>query len=229
MGHATFQLPIRRTPRCVLPTNATHYLTNCTRALRFLSSLVLCLATLFGAEKIDAFSRRLRSLPREVPFLPWELFVPRAWFLFASLVSSPRLWCRLRAFAWWSVYERRVQDRSSRAPVKGDARIAIRNEFHRWALELSSLFLAHGFAAVREKKRVVFCSPQFRSRSSSRFRTEELTPNLPRRALAPAHAFCAPLLVEVTGSRFVFREVSVSGYPRERSNNRPSSISATES
>jgi hypothetical protein len=50
-------------------------------------------------------------------------------------------------------------------------------------------------------------------------------PKLPLQALAPARASCAPLFVGVTNSRFVLRGVS----PEEKSNNRPSSISATES
>jgi hypothetical protein len=81
----------------VLPTNATHYLTNCTRALRFFGSLVLRLATLFGAEKIDAFSRRLRSLPREVLFLRARIvrsrgLVPLRFsrFVIILLVPAPR-------------------------------------------------------------------------------------------------------------------------------------------
>lgn len=123
MGRATFRLPIRRTPRCVLPTNATHYLTNCTRALRFFGSLVLRLATLFGAEKIDAFSRRLRSLPREVLFLRTRIvrsrgLVPLRFSRFVVLFR-----CRLHVFAWRSGYEKRDLDPLVRAPVKGDANI----------------------------------------------------------------------------------------------------------
>jgi len=70
-----------------------------------------------------------------------------------------------------------------------------------------------------------FAHRSLRSRSLISFpRMKELTSNLPLRALAPARATCAPLFVGVTNSRFVFRWVS----PSERSNNRPSSISATE-
>lgn len=39
-NYEPFDSHFRRTPRCVLPTNATHYLTNCTRALRFFGSLL---------------------------------------------------------------------------------------------------------------------------------------------------------------------------------------------
>jgi hypothetical protein len=171
----------------VLPTTATHYLTNCTRALRFLGSLDLRLATLFGAEKIDAFSRRLRSLPREVRFFPRELFVPGGWCLFASLVSSPLSLCRPHVFAWLSGYEESDQDRFFRASVKEGAKIAIRNEFHRWVLGLPSLSSTRGFATATERERVVFCSPQFPAAFPCP-KAEELTPDLPLRALAPAHA-----------------------------------------
>lgn len=221
MGRATFQLPIRRTPRCVLPTNATHYLTNCTRALRFFGSLVLRLATLFGAEKIDAFSRRLRSLPREVLFLRARIvrsrgLVPLRFSRFVIL-----FWCRLHVFAWLSVYEKSDQDRSLRAPVKGDANIAIRNEFHRCALELSSVSPRFRLCRRSEKRTSCFRPPQV----PTAFLLRGAAPDLPRRAVAPAHAFCAPLFVGVVGSRFVFRGVS----PEEKSINRQSSTSATES
>lgn len=123
MGRATFRLPIRRTPRCVLPTNATHYLTNCTRALRFFGSLEPRLATRLGAEKIDAFSRRLRSLPREVLFLRARSVRSRG--LVPLRFSRPVVlsFCRLHVFAWLSGYEESDQDPSARAPVKGDASI----------------------------------------------------------------------------------------------------------
>lgn len=64
-------------------------------------------------------------------------------------------------FAWLSVYEENDRDRFFRASVKEGAKSAVRNEFHRWVLELSSLSPRHGFATVIERKRVVFCSPQF--------------------------------------------------------------------
>lgn len=123
MGRATFRLPIRRTPRCVLPTNATHFLTNCTRALRFSGSLVPRLATLFGAEKIDAFSRRLRSLPREVLFLRARIVRSRGLVPLRFSRSVVLFFCRLHVFAWLSGYEKSDQDQLVRAPVKGDANI----------------------------------------------------------------------------------------------------------
>lgn len=145
--------------------------------------------------------------------------------LFASLVSSPLSCCRLRAFAWLSGYEENDQDRFFRASVKEGAKSTTRNEFHRWALELPSLSPCRGFATATERERVVFCSPQLPTAFLVSFPNRGAFPDLPLRALAPARAFCAPLFVGVTNSRFVFRRVS----PLERSNNRPSPISATES
>jgi hypothetical protein len=183
------------------------------------------LATIQGAEKIDAFSRRLRSLPREVLFLRVRIIrshglVPLRFSRFVVL-----FFCRLHVFAWLSVYEKRNQDRSLRAPVKGDANIAIRNEFHRCAPELSSVSPQCRLSRRSKKRTRCFRLPQFPTASPA-FVAEhkELTSDLPRRAVAPAHAFCAPLFVGVVGSRFAFRGVS----SLEKSINRPSSTSATD-
>lgn len=221
MGRATFQLPIRRTPRCVLPTNATHYLTNCTRALRFFGSLDLRLATLLGAEKIDAFSRRLRSLPREALFLRTRIvrsrgLVPLRFSRFVILFR-----CRLHVFAWLSGYEKRDRDQLVRAPVKGDANI------------LDPKRVPPMCARALERLSPIPALPPFRKENElfllaavpDRLLLRVAAPDLPPRAVAPAHAFCAPLFVGVVGSRFVFRGVS----PEEKSINRQSSTSATES
>lgn len=225
MGRATFQLPIRRTPRCVLPTNATHYLTNCTRALRFFGSLDLRLATLFGAEKIDAFSRRLRSLPREVLFLRVRSIRSRGLvpLRFSRFVVLFR--CRLHVFAWLSVYEKRDLDQLVRAPVKGDANILDPNRVSSMcARALERLFPIPALPPFR-KENELFSLVAVPTAFPSPFGHEALTSDLPPRAVAPAHAFCAPLFVGVVGSRFVFCRVS----PVEKSINRQSSTSATES
>lgn len=110
--------------------------------------------------------------------------------------------------------------------MKGDANIAIRNEFHRCAPELSSVSPRCRLSRRSKKRTSCFRLPQFPT-AFRRFVSEptELTPDLPRRAVAPAHAICAPLFVGVVGSRFVFCRVS----PVEKSINRQSSTSATES
>lgn len=114
--------------------------------------------------------------------------------------------CRLHVFAWLSGYEKRNQDRSLRAPVKGDANIAIRNEFHRCAPELSSVSPRCRLSRRSKKRTSCFRLPQFPT-AFRRFVSEptELTPDLPRRAVAPAHAICAPLFVGVVDARFDFR------------------------
>jgi hypothetical protein len=119
------------------------------------------LATIQGAEKIDAFSRRLRSLPREVLFLRVRIIrshglVPLRFSRFVVL-----FFCRLHVFAWLSVYEKSHQDRSLRAPVKGDANIAIRNEFHRCAPELSSVSPQCRLSRRSKKRTRCFRLPQF--------------------------------------------------------------------
>lgn len=75
------------------------------------------------------------------------------------------------------------------------------------------------------KENELFSPAAVSDRVPRSFPIEKLTSNLPRRAVAPAHASCAPLFVGVVGSRFVFRRVS----PSEKSINRHSSTSATES
>jgi hypothetical protein len=117
--------------------------------------------------------------------------------------------CRLHVFAWLSGYEKSNQDRSLRAPVKGDANIAIRNEFRRCAPELSSVSPQCRLSRRSKKRTSCFRLPQFPTASPA-FVSErkELTPDLPRRAVAPAHAFCAPLFVGVVVSRFAFRGLS---------------------
>jgi len=55
-------------PRCVLPTTATHYLTNCTRARGF-PVLLEKIFRFFPSQKDRCVSRRLRSLQRGNPFL----------------------------------------------------------------------------------------------------------------------------------------------------------------
>jgi hypothetical protein len=149
-----------------------------------------------------------------------------AWCLFASLVSSSSFWCRLHVLAWLSVYEKNDQDQSIRAPVKGDANIIDPRRVPPMcarALERLSLVPA---SPPFQRENELF-SPAAVSDRVPRFVSEgeALTPELPRRAVAPAHAFCAPLFVGVVGSRFVFRGVS----PLEKSINRQSSTSATDS
>jgi len=69
--------------------------------------------------------------------------------------------CRLHVFAWRSGYEKSDQDRSLRAPVKGDANIAIRNEFHRCAPELSSVSPQYRLSRRSKKRTSCFRPPQF--------------------------------------------------------------------
>lgn len=152
---------------------------------------------------------------------------PWASGLFASLVSSSLSCYRLHAFAWLSAFEERDRDRFFRASVKEGAKSAIRNEFHRWVPELSSLSPVRGFATASERERVVFCSPQSpiafphfvaeNEGADTGFATASVSPRPRdlRSALRRSHKFAL---------RFPFE------FPRsERSNNRPSSISATES
>jgi len=168
-------------------------------------------------DAFDRFRGRSRFCPENCSF-PW------AWCLFASLVSSSPSCCRLRVFARLSGYEGSDQDRFFRASVKEGAKSATRDEFHRWVLELSSLSPARGFATATERERAVFCSPQLPI-AFLRFVSDpkELTPDLPLRALALAHASHAPLFVGVAGSHFVFLRMSLASHP-EGKEQRPSII-----
>jgi hypothetical protein len=151
----------------------------------------------------DAFDRfRGRSC-----FYPGELFVPmgpvplRVSRFVASLLLPPP-----RFRDGWRVMRRTAKTVFFRASVKEGAKSAVRNEFHRWVLELSSLSPVRGFARRGRKKTSCLLLtaasdrvPHFLSEN------EELTSEVPLRALAPARASCAPLFVGVTNSRFVFR------------------------
>jgi len=127
---------------------------------------------------------------------------------------------------WLSGYEENDQDRFFRASVKEGAKIAIRNEFHRWVPELSSLSPARGFATATERERVVFCSPQLPTAfpSSLRKRGADI-------GFATASVSSRPRVLRSAlrrSQRVAFRFLQ--RFPSsERSNNRPSSISATES
>jgi len=103
--------------RCVLPTNAIHYLTNCTRALGFFGSLRLqltlarqpCFSLRSRSQKDRCVSRRLRSLPRENPFLRARSIRSRSSIPFASPVSSPASVTTLHLFEWLSWHGRRTE------------------------------------------------------------------------------------------------------------------------
>jgi len=72
----------------VLPTTATHYLTNCTRARGFPGSVRIGLATCpvrdvilrsrFAAKKIDAFHDAFDRFGGGIVFCVREVFVPEA-------------------------------------------------------------------------------------------------------------------------------------------------------
>jgi len=72
----------------VLPTTATHYLTNCTRARGFPGSLGIGIATCpvwdvllrarFRAKKIDAFHDAFDRFSGGIRFCIREVFVPEA-------------------------------------------------------------------------------------------------------------------------------------------------------
>jgi len=67
----------------VLPTNATHYLTNCTRARGFFGSLKFLTSSLrlrpeIRAEKIDAFHDAFDRFSGRACFCVREVFVPEA-------------------------------------------------------------------------------------------------------------------------------------------------------
>jgi len=67
------------TSRCVLPTNATHYLTNCTRARGFPGSVQdVILRPSSAAKKIDAFHDAFDRFRGRIFFCVRELFVPEA-------------------------------------------------------------------------------------------------------------------------------------------------------
>lgn len=68
--------------------------------------------------------------------------------------------CRLHVLAWRSGYEKSNRDRSLRAPVKGDPNIAIRNEFRRCALELSSVSPRCRLRRRSKERTSCFRSPQ---------------------------------------------------------------------
>jgi hypothetical protein len=61
----------------VLPTNATHYLTNCTRARGFLGSVRIPVED-FAAKKIDAFHDAFDRFSGGIGFCVREVFVPEA-------------------------------------------------------------------------------------------------------------------------------------------------------
>jgi len=63
----------------VLPTNATHYLTNCTRARGFPGSVrTLTFRSKFAAKKIDAFHDAFDRFSGGIVFCTREVFVPEA-------------------------------------------------------------------------------------------------------------------------------------------------------
>jgi hypothetical protein len=111
------------TSRCVLPTNATHYLTNCTRARGFFGSLgswSQAFTCDSGSSRKDrCVSRRLRSLQRGKPvFANREVFVPDAWFPSLLLLRHPPL----RSAPFFSngcrEHERRTEITFAFVPVK---------------------------------------------------------------------------------------------------------------
>lgn len=119
----------------------------CSRFFRF-SSIPSC--DDIGAEKIDAFHDAFDRFSGGSCFCARELFVPEAWFPFASPASSPASALRSTFSSGW----RRMREgprsfcSSSR---EGDASAAIRSGFPECVLELSSIFRKVGFAAVLRK------------------------------------------------------------------------------
>jgi hypothetical protein len=73
----------------VLPTNAIHYLTNCTRARGFPGSLRKNLATFSEPRRSMRFTTPSIASAGEPVFAIRELFVPEAWFPSLLLFRHP--------------------------------------------------------------------------------------------------------------------------------------------
>jgi hypothetical protein len=117
------------TSRCVLPTNATHYLTNCTRARGFFGSLRFGPCDSNRSQKDRCVSRRLRSLQRGTLFSQFrEVFVPEAWMSLRLSCFVTRLCASLRFFERLTSLERRIKDHFFRAAREGCASVMIRNQ-----------------------------------------------------------------------------------------------------
>jgi len=97
------------TSRCVLPTNATHYLTNCTRARGFLGSLRFRSCDSSRSQEDRCVSRRLRSLQRRSQFLRSRSVRSRSSSSLRFSCFVTRLCAPLRFFERWALLERRVE------------------------------------------------------------------------------------------------------------------------